>query len=122
MNENQTSEPQHNTTLIGIRVLSAAAAKSYQSVRLLALHEHPPAFGSLPEDEPNLAEIAARLIESDDRCFFGAFQDDQLIGIIQISRYAASNEKHRACLGGLYVLPACRGMGCGRFLRSCALR
>jgi len=26
-------------------------------VRLLALHEQPPAFGSLPEDEPNLSEL-----------------------------------------------------------------
>ncbi|MBD2101626.1 GNAT family N-acetyltransferase [Leptolyngbya sp. FACHB-261] len=90
-------------------------------MRLLALQEQPPAFGSLPEDEPDLSEIATRLIESNERCFFGAFQDDQLIGTVRISRYSAPNEKHRAHLGGLYVLPAFRSNGCGRSLVRQAL-
>ena len=106
---------------VSIRALSPSDAQSYRSVRLLALHEQPPAFGSLPEDEPDLSEIAARLAESGDRCFFGAFQDEQLIGIVRISRYCASNEKHRAYLGGLYVLPASRRGGCGRLLVKQAL-
>jgi RimJ/RimL family protein N-acetyltransferase len=121
MDENQTSEPQHSSGFISIRALSPADAQSYRFVRLLALHEQPPAFGSLPEDEPNLSELAARLAESNDRCFFGAFQDDQLIGVVRISRYSASNEKHRAYLGGLYVLPAFRRNGCGRSLVRQAL-
>lgn len=98
------------------RVLTPADAEAYRSVRLQALHEQPPAFGSLPEGEPNLSETAARLQESEDRCFFGAFQNEQLIGIVRISRYSALNEKHRAYLGGLYVLPLFRGHGCGRAL------
>ena len=113
MNENQISSPQHSIASISLRVLSPADAESYRFVRLLALHEQPPAFGSLPEDEPNLSEIAARLAESDERCFFGAFQDHQLIGSVRISRAPAANEKHRAHLGGLYVLPAFRRHGCG---------
>lgn len=113
MNENQISKPQHSIVSISVRVLSPADAESYRFVRLLALHEQPPAFGSLPEDEPNLSEIAARLAQSDERCFFGAFQDHQLIGTVRISRYQAANEKHRAHLGGLYVLPAFRRYGCG---------
>lgn len=119
MNGNQTSEPRHS--IVFIRALSPTDAQSYRSVRLLALHEQPPAFGSLPEDEPNLSEIAARLAETGDRCFFGAFQDEQLIDIVRISRYCASNEKHRAYLGGLYVLPAFRRGGCGRLLVKQAL-
>lgn len=98
------------------RILTPADAEAYRSVRLQALHEQPPAFGSLPEDEPNLSETAARLQESEDRCFFGAFQNEQLIGIVRISRYSALNEKHRAYLGGLYVLPSFRCYGCGRAL------
>ena len=119
MNRNQISEPRHS--IVFIKELSPVNAQSYRSVRLLALHEQPPAFGSLPEDEPSLSEIAARLAESGDRCFFGAFQDEQLIGIVRISRYCASNEKHRAYLGGLYVLPAFRRQGCGRLLVKKAL-
>lgn len=109
-------ESPQDSSSVNVRVLNAADAEAYRSVRLRALHEQPPAFGSLPETEPNLSETAARLIESDDRCFWGAFQGEQLIGIIRLSRYAALNEKHRAYLAGLYVLPSFRRHGCGRAL------
>lgn len=108
-------------TSINTRVLTPADAAAYRSVRLRALHERPPAFGSLPEMEPDLAETAVRLAESKDRCFLGAFQSKQLIGIIRLSRYEAINEKHRAYLAGLYVLPKFRRLGCGRALVSQAL-
>ena len=87
-----------------VRVLTSADAETYRSVRLQALYEQPPAFGSLPEVEPDLSETAARLAKSNDRCFFGAFQGEQLIGIIRISRYEEPNEKHRAYLAGLALL------------------
>ena len=99
-----------------VRILIPANAEAYRSLRLHALHEQPPAFGSLPELEPNLVETAARLAESDDRCFFGAFHGEQLIGIVRLSRYSAANEKHRAYLAGLYVLPPFRHQGFGRTL------
>ncbi len=94
-----------------VRVLAPADAAAYRLVRLRALAESPPAFGSLPQDEPDLARTAARLDESDDRCFFGAFQGERLVGIIRLSRYEAANEKHRAYLGGLFVLPDFRAAG-----------
>lgn len=99
-----------------VRRLTPADAEAYRNVRLQALHEHPPAFGSLPETEPSLAETAAKLAESNDQCFFGAFQDEQLIGIIRLARYSAPNEMHRAYLAGLYVMPPFRRTGCGRAL------
>jgi RimJ/RimL family protein N-acetyltransferase len=110
-----------NISPLSVRVLTPADAETYRSVRLCALHEQPPAFGSLPEVEPTLSETIARLSESDDRCFFGAFQGEQLIGIIRLSRYSAPNEKHRAYLAGLYVLPPFRYHGCGRALVRQAL-
>ena len=96
-------------------------AAAYRQVRLRALEEVPPAFGSLPEDEPDLVQTAARLAPGDDRCFFGAFQGGRLIGVVRLSRYEASNEKHRAYLGGLFVLPDFRGAGHGRALVQAAL-
>jgi RimJ/RimL family protein N-acetyltransferase len=116
LNENQIIESMKDISSVSVRLLTPADASVYRSVRLRALHEQPPPFGSLPEDEPNLSETAARLTESDERCFFGAFQGEQLIGIIRLSRYSAPNEKHRAYLAGLYVLPPFRGHGCGRAL------
>jgi RimJ/RimL family protein N-acetyltransferase len=116
MDKSQIMEPLQGISPVSVRLLTPADAKAYRFVRLRALHEQPPAFGSLPEVEPNLSETAARLAESDDRCFFGAFQSEQLIGIIRLSRYSAPNEKHRAYLAGLYVLPPFRRHGYGRAL------
>ncbi len=116
MNESQTIDPQHRITPISVRLLTSADAEAYRSVRLQALQEQPPAFGSLPQDEPNLSEVAAQLSASDERSFFGAFQGEQLIGIIRLSRYSAPNEKHRAYIAGLYVRPPFRRHGCGRAL------
>lgn len=65
--------------------------------------------------------MAARLAASDDCAFFGAFEREQLVGIIRLSRYSGPNEKHRAYLAGLYVLPSSRGQGCGRGLVRAAL-
>jgi RimJ/RimL family protein N-acetyltransferase len=121
MNGNQIIEPQHSTATLSVRVFTPADAEAYHVVRLRALHEQPPAFGSLPEDEPNLSKTAARLAESDDRCFFGAFQDEQIIGIVRLSRYSAQNEKHRAYIAGLYVVPPFRRNGFGRALVRRAL-
>jgi ribosomal protein S18 acetylase RimI-like enzyme len=104
-----------------IRVLTLADAEAYRIVRIAALQEEPAAFGSRTEDEPNMAETAERLAASDDRCFFGAFQSGQLVGIVRLARYTAPNEKHRAYLGGLYVLPSFRREGLGRALVRAAL-
>jgi ribosomal protein S18 acetylase RimI-like enzyme len=106
---------------IRMRMLNSIDAAAYREVRVKALRTHPPAFGSLPEDEPDLAKTAERLVPCDDRCFFGAFFDEQLLGIIRLSSYDAPNEKHRMYLGGLYVLPAFRRLGCGRALVQQAL-
>ncbi|PSN14117.1 GNAT family N-acetyltransferase [filamentous cyanobacterium CCT1] len=114
-------EFEQDTSLVNVRVLIPVNAEAYRSVRLCSLHEQPPAFGSLPELEPNLSETAARLAESDDRCFFGAFKGEQLVGIIRLSRYSAPNEKHRAYLAGFYVLPPFRCYGYGRALIHKAL-
>jgi ribosomal protein S18 acetylase RimI-like enzyme len=99
-----------------VRVLGAPDAAAYRAVRLAALREEPPAFGSLPGDEPDLSGTAARLAPSDDRRFLGAFEGEQLVGIVRLSLSGATNEKHRAELGGLYVSPAFRRRGYGRIL------
>jgi ribosomal protein S18 acetylase RimI-like enzyme len=104
-----------------MRILTPADTEAYRAVRLRALREEPPAFGSLPDDEPDILETADRLAASDDRCFFGAFHEEQLVGIVRLSRYPASNENHRVYLAGLYVLPDFRRHGCGRKLVCAAI-
>ena len=104
-----------------VRTLGPADAAAYRAVRLAALQESPPAFGSLPENEPDLPATAARLQPGNHRCFFGAFDGERLIGIVRVSRSTARNENHRAELGGLYVVPSHRRTGCGKALIRAAL-
>lgn len=122
MNVIEASLTPDGGTFVQVRILEPADAALYRAVRLRALEEVPPAFGSLPQDEPDLVQTRARLVASDDRCFFGAFRGGQLVGIVRLSRYEAGNEKHKAYLGGLFVLPDCRRLGCGRALVREALR
>lgn len=105
-----------------VRCLGPADAAEYVALRQRALREIPPAFGSLPEDEPNAAETALRLEPGDDQCFFGTARGNGLVGIIRASRYSAANEKHRAYLAGLYVIPEYRRHGYGGALVREALR
>jgi len=114
--DRQPGETPPGLAPVSVRLLTPADADAYLQVRLQALQERPPAFGALPEEEPSLAELTLQLAANDDRCFFGAFQDGQLLGILRFSRYSAANEKHRAYLAGLYVLPPFRRHGCGRAL------
>lgn len=107
---------------VSVRALTARDAESYHDLRLRALREQPPAFNSLPEEEPGISETAVSLAKNEDCSFLGAFRNEQLVGIIRVSRYSASNEKHRACLSGLYVAPQFRRNGCGKALVRQALK
>lgn len=107
---------------VHVRVLTPGDAEGYRAVRIAALRDEATAFGSLPEDEPDLAATAERLAASNDRRFLGAFVEGELVGIVRLSRYASPNEKHRAYLAGLYVLPRFRRSGCGMALVYEALR
>lgn len=64
---------------------------------------------------------AARLSPTPQRCFFGAFDTGNLVGIVRLSRYEASNQRHRAYVAGFYVRPAFRMRGHGETLLRTAL-
>jgi len=116
-----------------IRTLTPADLKEYRILRLAALHEQPPAFGTPAEKEENLAlkAMASRLQASDDTYILGVFLDDVLVGTIRFSRFEEANEKHRGFIAGLYVKPDYRRRGLARALvtevlvraqRDCSLR
>ncbi len=101
-----------------IRTLTPADVKEYRVLRLAALHEQPPAFGTPSEKEENLTleAVASRLQESEDTYILGAFSDDILVGTIRFSRFDEVNEKHRGFIAGLYVRPDFRRRGFARAL------
>jgi ribosomal protein S18 acetylase RimI-like enzyme len=101
-----------------IRTLTPIDVAAYRSLRLAALREQPPAFGTpaAKEEKLALAAVAARLQESEDTYILGAFVDDMLVGTIRFARFEEANEKHRGFIGGLYVRPDFRRRGFARAL------
>ena len=101
-----------------IRTLEESDTAAYRVLRLQALSEWPPAFGSLAQDEAQRTELDMRqqLRPTTNQRFHGAVVASKLVGIARLSRYTASNEGHRAALGGLYVDPDHRRQGLGRLL------
>lgn len=107
-----------------IRVLTSDDVQQYRIVRLAALNEQPPAFGTPAEKEENLAleNLASRLDQSEDGYFLGAFVGETLGGIIRFSLFNEVNEKHRGYIAGLYVTPSLRRNGLARGLLAEVLR
>ena len=68
-----------------IRTLTPEDVKEYRVLRLAALHEQPPAFGTLAEKEESLTleAMALRLQESEDTYLLGAFLDEILVGTVR---------------------------------------
>ncbi len=101
-----------------IRTLTPADVKEYRVLRLAALYEQPPAFGTPVEKEKKLAleAVALRLQESEETYILGAFSGDMLVGTIRFSRFEEANEKHRGFIAGLYVRPDFRRRGFARAL------
>ena len=107
-----------------IRELTPLDAGLYRALRIQALSEWPPAFGSPVEEEEKktISETEVFLEGSKNRRLFGAFKKSSLIGIVRYSRYSGSNEGHRSYIAGLYVDPSHRGQGNGRALLERCLR
>lgn len=94
---------------MNVRLLNPADTSAYRLLRLQALREWPPAFGTQAEDEENLPieDFASRLEPTEQRRFLGAFADGVLVGSLRLSRYDGSNEAHKAYVvtPGLGLMP-----------------
>jgi ribosomal protein S18 acetylase RimI-like enzyme len=106
-----------------IRLLAAADAADLMALRQRALHDHPEAFGSSPEEEQALtaAQFSKHFLAPPDRITIGAFQNQQLIGIVTLMRFPNAKTRHKVMLTGMYVLPTARGGGVGRRLITAAI-
>ncbi len=107
-----------------IRRLTPADASAFQELRLAGLMEAPSAFGSSYEEEKAFpaSTIEARLATRPDRGPFGAFEDDNLVGLVALGRENANKLAHKALIWGMYVAPHARNKGIARALLAEALR
>lgn len=108
-----------------IRSLTASDAASYQKLRLRALEECPTAFSSSYADElrRSPSEVASRVTAAPDGsfCVFGAFLDEQLVGVLAFVRPSREKLRHWAELAGMYVASEARQRGLGSALIDAAI-
>lgn len=109
-----------------IRKLTESDAVQYYSVRLRALREHPEAFGSTAEvfEQSTVSDAANRLRSNASQgfCIFGAFVEEQLVGLCAFG-YPLDNPKmsHRGGIYQMYVAPEVRGRKLGLKLLEAAI-
>lgn len=101
-----------------IRELTAADARAFRELRLLALRDAPQAFvtGADEFSRRPLESIAHQLranCVSADALFIGALMDGVLVGMQGLFRQTKAKVQHRADIVAVYVQPAQRGQGIG---------
>lgn len=96
-----------------IRRLEASDIEAFVALRREALADSPHAFSASPEtDVGQDREFVRRMVSRPEvQVFFGAFDDDELVGIVTVDRFEGSKETHKAVLWGMYVRPDARGRG-----------
>lgn len=106
---------------MNLRSLTGEDVLAYRSLRLRALGEWPPAFGTSVGEETavGLEDLAERLTPSRQQLIFGAYEDDVLVGSIRLTR--CEDSQRSAYIAGFYVAPEYRRKEYGRELLSTAI-
>lgn len=101
-----------------IRVLTANDAGAFKALRLEAIAEAPSAVWPTRAEEAarSDAEVAARIEYNAYQVVYGAFIDNDLVGIAGLRREALQQVFHKATLWGVFVHPRCRQQGIARHL------
>jgi ribosomal protein S18 acetylase RimI-like enzyme len=100
-----------------IRTLKPKNAEAYRNIRLKALKDHPEAFSASFEEENEFpVEIFENRLIEGVTFTFGAFKDEQLIGVVTLVLEQKNKLNHRANIVGMYVDSEKRRSGIGKRL------
>jgi RimJ/RimL family protein N-acetyltransferase len=110
--------------MIEIRSLQLTDVEAYWKLRLEGLQNSPLNFGSSYE------EVAARpfeqvretFLQQQDSFIIGAFEKEQLIGMMGFSRETKKKTLHKGTIWGVYVIEAKRGKGLADLLMQMTLK
>ncbi|MEH7254819.1 GNAT family N-acetyltransferase [Neobacillus niacini] len=107
-----------------IKLLLPSDAESYWALRLEALKQNPEAFLTSYEDaikrENPISQVAQNFTEEGNYTF-GAFEGDELIGVVTLLQEKAEKIQHRANIYAMYVTPRKQGLGVGKALLTEAI-
>jgi RimJ/RimL family protein N-acetyltransferase len=100
-----------------IRILKPVDAEDYRRIRLEALHNSPESFATSYEEEKDQSVDKYKTrFQSYESYTFGAFENDQLVGVITLVKERLLKLRHRANIAAMYVSPKKRGLGIGKAL------
>ena len=101
-----------------VRRLGPGDAEAFRALRLFALATAPAAFASSPEEDGTLSieTIKARLPLAGPNAVFGAFADDELVGIAGFVLSEKAKHRHKGLMWGVFVSPRWQGHGLGASL------
>ena len=107
-----------------IRILTSFEdAEKYRSIRLESLQNSPESFASSYEEEKGFSiEKFRDQFQLNDSFTYGAFEKNELVGIITLYKDKLYKLSHRAHIGGMYVSPSKRSLGIGKVLMEEAIK
>lgn len=108
---------------VNIRILNPSDAEEYLALRLEALQESPHAFATTYEEEKDqTAEKYKTRFATPEKTFtFGAFEGDQLVGVVTLVGEKLIKLSHRTNIMAMYIKPEKRRSGLGSTLLSTAI-
>ncbi len=117
------AHPSHWQKDMTIRRLSPSDITEYRRLRLRGLRESPAALGSSYSEEVKrpAGAFVDRLRQAPGRWTMGAFDNDQLVGVLRLIREDKIKERHKASIFGMYVDRRWRRKGIGRALLKHAI-
>ncbi|WP_246941959.1 GNAT family N-acetyltransferase [Bacillus pinisoli] len=105
-----------------IKILEPTDAVIYREIRLEALKANPEAFSSSYEEEKeSTLESFENRLKFGHFFTFGAFVENNLVGVVTLIVETKTKTKHRANIVAMYVYPENRKSGIGRKLMTEAI-